>query len=231
MKKLDRKTKKNIYFWTTALLTSMNIVVIVILAIYVRDKAWVTIYSVFTIYVVNTSLSFWIVNSKKRTTRTKISWLLAFLVFPLLGLIVFGIWGRNPYSFRTKQNYYKLEKKYIDLYNYGLLDKLNDSTEHTSFKDFLSLAMFNYNTCYEPVYANDKIKVLQYGKDFYDAIFEAVEKAQKSICMQYYILDEGFFLNTLFAKLLEKAEEGVQIYILYDRFGCMGKLNRALIWK
>lgn len=157
------------------------------------------------------------------------TWLLAFLVFPLFGIIIFAIWGRNPYHHRTKEDYYQLEKKYIDLYNYGLLYKIQNTKEETINRDFLTLAMFNYYTCYEPVFANDKIEVLGNAKSFYDAVFEAVDKAEKTICLQYYILHNGFFFNTLMAKLIEKANQGTEIYILYDRFGCMGKLDYELM--
>lgn len=223
--------QKNIYFFSTLIITSINIVVTVILAVYVPNKAAAAFYGALSIHALNVSLSFWIVNSRKRTTKTKLTWLLVFLVLPIIGILIFGIWGRSPYHHRTKENYYDLEKDYINLYSYNLLNRLSFLENHLDKSDFLFLAMFNFNTCYEPVYTNSKIKVLKNGEDFFKNIFKYIDKAEKIICLQYYIFNEGFFLNLLIAKLLEKADQGIKVFILYDRFGCMGKFDHELIVK
>ncbi len=66
------------------------------------------------------------------------------------------------------------------------------------------------------------VQLLWKGKDSFQTIFDAVRRAEKFLCLQFYIFkndDTGAALSKL---LKEKRREGVRVYILYDHFGSLG---------
>ena len=66
------------------------------------------------------------------------------------------------------------------------------------------------------------VQLLWKGRDSFQTIFDAVQSAERFICLQFYIFkndETGIALSNL---LKQKSREGVKIYILYDHFGSFG---------
>ena len=67
-----------------------------------------------------------------------------------------------------------------------------------------------------------RVRLLWKGRDSFQTIFDAVESAEKLICLQFYIFkndETGIALSEL---LKQKSHEGVKVYVLYDHFGSFG---------
>jgi len=66
------------------------------------------------------------------------------------------------------------------------------------------------------------VELLWKGGDSFRAIFDAINRAERFVCLQFYIFkndDTGIGLSEL---LREKSREGVKVYVLYDQFGSFG---------
>jgi cardiolipin synthase len=66
------------------------------------------------------------------------------------------------------------------------------------------------------------IQLLWKGRDSFQSIFDAVDRAEKLICLQFYIFkndETGIALSEL---LKQKSHAGVKVYVLYDHFGSFG---------
>ena len=66
------------------------------------------------------------------------------------------------------------------------------------------------------------IQLLWKRRDSFQIIFDAVDRAEKLICLQFYIFkndETGIALSEL---LKQKSHEGVKVYVLYDHFGSFG---------
>jgi len=67
-----------------------------------------------------------------------------------------------------------------------------------------------------------RIRLLWKGRDSFQTIFDALNSAEKFICLQFYIFrndETGMALSKL---LKRKSREGVKVYLLYDHFGSLG---------
>jgi len=67
-----------------------------------------------------------------------------------------------------------------------------------------------------------RIELLWKGRDSFQTIFEAVNGAEKSICLQFYIFKNDETGTALSEILKKKSREGVKVYVLYDHFGSLG---------
>lgn len=66
------------------------------------------------------------------------------------------------------------------------------------------------------------VELLWKGEDSFRTIFDTIGRAERFICLQFYIFkddDTGMGLSEL---LREKSREGVKVYVLYDHFGSLG---------
>ena len=50
-------------------------------------------------------------------------------------------------------------------------------------------------------------------------LLEDLRNAQKFIYMEYFIIEEGKFWNSILSILIEKAAAGVEIKVVYDDVG------------
>src|SRR5690606_31691795 len=70
-----------------------------------------------------------------------------------------------------------------------------------------------------PALANNEVKLLINGDATFDAIFAAIGQAKETVLIQFFIIHDDELGRRLQNLLLEKAAEGVAIYVLYDRIG------------
>jgi cardiolipin synthase len=73
------------------------------------------------------------------------------------------------------------------------------------------------------------VELLWKGRESFQTIFDAVNRAEKLICLQFYIFrndETGIALSEL---LRRKNREGVKVYLLYDHFGSLGTPRK--FWK
>jgi cardiolipin synthase len=66
------------------------------------------------------------------------------------------------------------------------------------------------------------VQLLWKGRDSFQTIFDALDGAEKLICLQFYIFkndETGIALSKL---LKQKSRAGVKVYVLYDHFGSFG---------
>ena len=59
------------------------------------------------------------------------------------------------------------------------------------------------------------------GEDMHPQLLEDLRKAEKFIYMEYFIIEEGKFWNSILDILKEKAARGVDVKVVYDDVGCM----------
>nr|MBR6777883.1 cardiolipin synthase [Clostridia bacterium] len=75
-----------------------------------------------------------------------------------------------------------------------------------------------------PAYTDGEVTYYESGEKMFPAIKEALEEAKKFILVEYFIIAHGKMWGDILKILLKKAEEGVQVRVLYDDFGCMTTL-------
>jgi cardiolipin synthase len=67
-----------------------------------------------------------------------------------------------------------------------------------------------------------RVQLLWKGRESFQILFDAISRAERFVCLQFYIIkndDTGIALSEL---LKQKGREGTKVYILYDHFGSFG---------
>lgn len=149
----------------------------------------------------------------------KVPWLLVVMVIPVAGLMLYFMFHsrklKKKYLRRMetlKNNAYKME----DERNFALLEKENTGVKNQA-KMLCSISESHLfrNTCqrYFPL-----------GDDMFPSMIEDMKKAEKFIFLEYFIIEEGAFWNSILDVLEEKVRQGVEVRVVYDDIGCMNTL-------
>ncbi|MBQ8322632.1 MAG: cardiolipin synthase [Clostridia bacterium] len=155
-----------------------------------------------------------IINRNERPS-SKLSWIILILIFPVFGVptYLFSGGGRPTRDMRKKiarakaENNKRLEKE----------DAINEETRsrENAISRYLSVCG-GY-----PVYKSGTIDYYKCGEEAFPEMLAALEKAEKFILVEYFIIAHGKMWNEILKRLVEKAMQGVRVRIIYDDFGCM----------
>lgn len=149
----------------------------------------------------------------------KIPWLLFVLILPIAGFMLYFIF----YS-RT------LKKKYV-----SRLREMKDSAYQKDDSALLSAlraedasaatqAALLCRTAEAHLFTNTCQQYFPLGEAKHARLLEDLRAAQHFIFMEYFIIEEGVFWNSILDILKEKAAAGVTVRVIYDDIGCMSTL-------
>ena len=151
----------------------------------------------------------------KGKNEFKIAWLVPVLILPIFGIGLYFIYKTNPGGRKLNQSIKDEEQK-----SSKYLKQLPDSKEakklYPKMKDIASYLENNGNY---PCYTNSSIKYFPSGELFFADIIEELNKAQKFIFLEYFIIEPGYMWHSILAILKKKVSEGVEVKVLYDSLG------------
>jgi cardiolipin synthase len=67
-----------------------------------------------------------------------------------------------------------------------------------------------------------RVQLLWKGRESFQILFDAVSRAERFVCLQFYIIKDDDTGTTMSEVLRQKSREGTKVYILYDHFGSLG---------
>ncbi|MBQ2768577.1 MAG: cardiolipin synthase [Clostridia bacterium] len=166
--------------------------------------------------------------NKYERPSVKINWIIIVLIAPVFGVPLYLMYGEGRPTKRMSKKLAKSkaenDKIVKELYGKRLTPKL------LTRGDAVSCSLVKISGY--PVFYDGEIEYYPTGEKAFPAMLDELKKAEKFILLEYFIIDHGKMWGEILKILLEKAEQGVQIRILYDNFGCMmtlpPKYNRYL---
>jgi cardiolipin synthase len=160
-------------------------------------------------------------------SSAKLTWMLIISLVPLLGAALL-LWTQANIGHRKTT---ELAKTQIDMTK-DALKQSEDAVaaiEHDgSGTDDISKYL-NNSGCF-PIYCNSKVTYFDLGEKKFEAMLEQLEKAEKFIFMEYFIVEEGYMWGRILDILIRKAKEGVDVRVMYDGMCEMSTLP-ADYWK
>lgn len=148
----------------------------------------------------------------------KVPWVLFVLTLPVVGFMLYFLFYSR-----------KLEKKFIRRLNelnskgYDRDDKALDALRSEDAQAASQARMLT-EISGSSIFTNTKQTYFPLGEDMFASMLRDLEGAEKFIFMEYFIIEEGVFWNSILDILKRKAENGVTVRAIYDDIGCMGTL-------
>ncbi|MCR5594381.1 MAG: cardiolipin synthase [Lachnospiraceae bacterium] len=143
----------------------------------------------------------------------KLSWAVLMIFMPLAGSIMF-LFSQMEVGHRHLRNRSNdIVRSTMDTlgHNESVLDMVKeDYPGLVKLHDYI-----NTTGCF-PLFGDTETKYYPSGESFFEDYLKELEKAKNYIFIEYFIIGEGYMWGKILDVLKKKAEEGVEIRVLYD---------------
>lgn len=151
----------------------------------------------------------------------KLAWCITILIVPIFGGLLYLTLSING----TRLQFRNSIRTAVKESKTHLSQDDTVVTELETFSDDSApQARYIYNLAKYPVYRNSSVKYFTTGEELYITLLEELEKAERFIFMEYFIIQNGVFWNSVLSILKKKVQEGVEVKILYDDMGSVQTL-------
>ena len=162
---------------------------------------------IFTVFMV-----LYLLNSSMDPTA-KITWLVVVMLLPVFGALLFLYTQKNIGHRALRDHYAQLNKE-----TEKSLTQNPETEKALRQSDPGAAALARYvgrSGCY-PVYDHTSVTYFPLGEDKFKEMLIQLEKAEKFIFLEYFIVNEGEMWGKILEILAQKAKEGVDVRMLYD---------------
>jgi len=168
-------------------------------------------------FVLSAVIVFVIIN-QQLNPDVKLALVIPIMLFPILGGFMYLLLSRKKPLRGLSEQEARMGSALAPLAESGMnvLRKLGDLDE-TAAIQFRYLSLTNNF----PVYENNVVEYLSPGERFFSRLKEKLRTAEKSIYMEYFIIQEGVMWNEILGIMAEKARAGVDVRLIYDDMGCL----------
>ena len=149
----------------------------------------------------------------------KVPGLLVILIGPIAGFMLYFMFYSRKLSKKTLNRLKILKEKaysYDDEESFASL-KTEDGIAAAQAKQLVNIASTH-------LFDGGELEYFPLGEDKHKRLLEDLRTAEKFIFMEYFIIEEGKFWNSILEILKEKADLGVEVRVIYDDVGCIGTL-------
>ncbi len=154
-----------------------------------------------------------VVLSENRNPVKSMAWVLVLILLPILGLIIYLIFGRSLKGMKLISRPHLRELK-----------RMNDFPEAIELEKGLSegprqlISLVNKLT--EPhLFMGNDVTVFTNGQEKFESLLRDIENARDYIHVQYFIIENDHVGQQLIEALKRKAQQGVKVRVLYDYVG------------
>ncbi len=165
-----------------------------------------------------------VVNGNKNPAY-KMSWLIPMMIFPLFGGLMYLFVQSQTLTRRFFQRVKDIDKSFA-----AVLPKNQDVIDEIKGLDPMRCAAVNYNSRSEgfryPVYKNTDVKYYALGELCWRDMLVELEKAEKYIFLEYFIIEPGEMWNSVLEILKRKAAAGLDVRVMYDGVGSLVQMPR-----
>ncbi len=156
--------------------------------------------------------------SSNKNSGSKAVWVLVVMIFFLFGYLIYFM-SDDRFSF------YRSRKRYNKIYEESKEFEQNADNFEIENKQIEASCKFLKSAGGFDCYSKTNLKYYSSGTLLFDSIIEELEKAQQFIFIEYYIISDGILFSRILDILKKKAQEGVEIKIIYDDLGSMNSLS------
>ena len=197
---------------TLAILETLAVIAIVILLCLYAPYFYLLMWATEIAFVIQIAAS-------NENPDYKVPWLLVVLVVPVVGVMLYIMFHSR-----------KLKKKYIrrveKLKNHAYTKDDTPDFEQLRSEDTAAAnqAKLLCELSEGHLFRNTRQAYFPLGDNMFSGMLEDLRAAEHFIFMEYFIIEEGIFWNSILDILKEKATSGVEVRVVYDDIGCMNTL-------
>ncbi len=172
---------------------------------------------------------------ENKSPQMTFAWIFAFLLFPLLGVLAYFLFGRDYRAFSRHDKLLRQELSGKILGTPHIAEVAKRIPE--DFEKLKQNGPLIYGRVMEMMRRNaqtyilpyNTLEILQNGAEKYPRLMEDLKAAQQFIHLEYYEWASDDFMDQVKEVLIERAKAGVAVRLLYDPIGSFYMLNKKYV--
>jgi cardiolipin synthase len=153
-----------------------------------------------------------------RTPQGAVAWTVSLVAMPYVAVPAYWIFGRNKFKGYVRAHSEDLRE--VDAFqklarDYASTVESTDGQANATISAAELLARV-------PVTEGNEVELLIDGQVTFDSIFEGIAAAKDYVLVQFYIVRDDELGRDLKTRMIEKAQQGVAVYFMYDEVGSLG---------
>lgn len=168
---------------------------------------------IFWLYTLNYVIALAFVVSEiihSRTSQGSIAWILSLLILPFPMTLLYAIFGLKLFD----------DYAAIQTHSGRVLRKLRSAKTRILDQPSAEEWPVLVNVSQIPFLKGNDVELLIDGEATFKSILEGISSAQQALLIQFYIIRDDELGREFAERLIERANAGVKIYLLYDDVGC-----------
>lgn len=157
-------------------------------------------------------VSLWIINQPDNPT-IKLSWVVLLMFSPVIGGLLYLYVKTHPGQRileKRLEQMYQQTKQYVSQ-NATVHKKLELQSKATARLSDYVRKFGNY-----AIYQNTEVTYFSLGEEKFSAMLVELEKAEKFIFLEYFIIEKSYMWDEILKILERKAANGVEVRLMYD---------------
>jgi cardiolipin synthase len=161
---------------------------------------------------------------ERRNIGVTWAWLILLLLLPVVGFLFYVIFGQNL----ARQKVYKIRPKSQRYVREMVLQQAEKFKRGSiSFRDpnvqnHQGLVYMNLVSSYSLLTQNNEVDIFTNGEKKFEALIDSIKQAKSHIHLLYYKIGFDDLGRRVIAALTRKAEEGIEVRVVYDDIGSTG---------
>ncbi|GGA01478.1 major cardiolipin synthase ClsA [Paenibacillus marchantiophytorum] len=173
------------------------------------------------LFVINIILAVTVVFLERRNVAATWSWLMVLLFIPILGFILYVVFGQNL----SRRKLYKWNRLMLERVQTVISEQREQLMDGTlpyidpMVSEYRDLIYLNVATNDAFLTQDNGVHIFTDGVAKFSDLLMKIEAAESHIHMQYYIVKNDSLGQKIMQALTKKAEQGVSVKFLYDDIG------------
>ncbi|MGN1410583.1 MAG: cardiolipin synthase [Eubacteriales bacterium] len=153
----------------------------------------------------------------------KLAWIVVIFLFPAFGVALYMIFCGNMLSEKSKNKMKFMSEITTKSLGDGseIIGELSEIDRNAEKQ-----AEYIRNAAKYPPYRNSRTVYFKTGEEAFVSMLEELEKAEKYIFIEYFIIKSGEMWEKIHEILVKKVKQGIDVRVIYDDIGCINTLNR-----
>ncbi len=171
-------------------------------------------------YAITTLSVIAVILSENRNPVKSLAWVTVLFLFPAIGLILYLFFGRNIKNNNMSR---KLKRRlnrnelHLGIHNPDNQKLSKENIQQIKLANSLTGALY---------YPGNNAIIYTNGKDKFNQLEQDLKNATKYIHLQYYIFEDDEIGTKIKNILIDKAQSGVKVKVIYDHVGSIHVKNR-----
>ena len=217
MKKIFKILFSRLFFGAIFIIFQVGVMVA---ALYYFRDTYAQVHTFFTALSIITVL--YIIN-QDGSSAFKIAWILPIVFLPLFGIPLYILFGKKRIPERKLE---RVSGMYLR-YKAAMAPLLSESGDEPAMDEDARLQSAYLEKCASsPRFTQTETTYYPLGDVMFPAMLEELEKAEKYIFMEFFIIEPGIMWDSILDVLRRKAAQGLDVRLIYDDMACIMRLPR-----